>query len=73
MVQIQDNSPHDSLSTEAIQRAPRPLESVDNIKGRDSFPLSVFCVSDRITNDLGEVLEKDTMQRINFSHSQGRF
>lgn len=73
IVQIQDNRPQGRLSTEAIQRAPRPLKSVDDVEGRDSFPLSVFCVSDRITNDLEEILEKDTTRRANFSHSPGRF
>jgi hypothetical protein len=45
----------DRLCTEAIQCAPRPLESVDDIESSDSFPLRVFSVSDGITNDL----EKD--------------
>jgi hypothetical protein len=44
----------DRLCTEAIQRASRPFESVDDIESGDSFPLSVFGVSDGITNDLEE-------------------
>jgi phage terminase small subunit len=42
----------DSLSTKAVQRTSRPLESIDDVESCDSFPLSMFCVSDRITNDL---------------------
>ena len=57
IVQIQDNRPQGRLSTEAIQRAPRPLKSVDDVEGRDSFPLSVFCVGDRITNNLRNIRE----------------
>jgi hypothetical protein len=57
IVHIQDNTGN-SLSTKAIQRAPRPLESIDDVKSCDRFPLGVFCVSDRITNDLGGILEE---------------
>jgi hypothetical protein len=44
----------DCLCTEAIQRAPRPFESIDDIESGDSFPLSVFRVSDGVTNNLEE-------------------
>jgi hypothetical protein len=44
----------DSLCTEAIKRAPRPFESIDDIESGNSFPLSMFGVSDGITNDLDE-------------------
>ena|SRR5579863_6926895 len=45
-----------SLSTEAVQRTPRPLESVDNVQSGDGFPLGVFCVSHRVANDLRRTL-----------------
>jgi hypothetical protein len=45
-----------SSSTEAVQGTTRPLESVDNIKSGDSFPLSVFCVSHRVANDLKRMM-----------------
>jgi hypothetical protein len=44
----------DRLCTKAIKRAPRPFKSIDDIESGDSFPLSVFGVSDGITNDLKE-------------------
>ena len=44
----------DPLCTEAIQRAPRPFESVDDIESSDSFSLSMFGVSDGVTNNLDE-------------------
>ena len=44
----------DRLCTEAIKRAPRPFESIDDIESGNSFPLSMFGVSNGITNDLEE-------------------
>ena len=60
----------DRLCTKAIQRAPRPFESIHNIESGDSFPLSVFGVSDGITNDLENNEGKNTTRK-NVSHSQG--
>ncbi len=57
----------DRLCTEAIQRTSRPFESIDDIESGNSFPLSVFGVSDGITNDLDEG-EKECSNSKNKSH-----
>ena len=61
------------LCTEAIQRAPRLFKSVDDIESGDSFPLSVFRVSDGITNDLeeDEYCKDSETANTNVTHSQG--
>jgi hypothetical protein len=61
----------DRLCTEAIQHG--PFESVDDIESGDSFPLSVFGVSDGITNDLeeDEYCKDSETANTNVTHSQG--
>jgi len=40
------------LCAETVQRAPRSLECVDDVEGGDGFPLCVFGVGDRVTDDV---------------------
>ena len=50
-----------SLTSESVQGASLPLESIDNIHGGDSLPLGVFGVGDGIPDDvLKENLEDST-------------
>lgn len=58
----------DPLCTEAVQRAPRPFKSIDNIESGNSFPLSVFRVSDGITNNLDEDEKKKSNSKKQMSH-----
>jgi hypothetical protein len=41
-----------NLNTEAVEGATRSLECVDNVQCGDGLSLSVFSVSDRVTDDL---------------------
>ena len=47
-----------NLSTETVEGASRPLESVDDIEGGDSLSFGMFSVCDRITNDLEKEVSK---------------
>ena len=38
------------LTAESVQSPTLPLESVDNVHGRDCFAASVLCVRNRVTN-----------------------
>ena len=50
-----------SLTSESVQGASLPLESIDNIHGGDGLPLGVFGVGDSIPDDvLEEHLEDST-------------
>ena len=50
-----------SLTSESVQGASLPLESIDNIHGSDGLPLGVFGVGDSIPDDiLKENLEDST-------------
>ena len=50
-----------SLTSESVQGASLPLESIDNIHGGDGLPLGVFGVGDGIPDDvLKEDLEDST-------------
>ena len=50
-----------SLTSESVQGASLPLQSIDNIHGGDSLPLGVFSVGDSIPDDiLKENLEDST-------------
>ena len=50
-----------SLTSESVQGASLPLESIDNIHGGDGLPLGVFGVGDGIPDDvLKENLEDST-------------
>ena len=41
-----------SLTSESVQGASLPLESIDNIHGSDSLPLGMFGVGDSISDDI---------------------
>ena len=43
-----------SLSTETVERTTRALECVDDVECSDSLALRVFCVGDRVADDLEE-------------------
>ena len=43
-----------SLSTETVERTTGALECVDDVECSDSLALRVFCVGDRVANDLDE-------------------
>ena len=50
-----------SLTSESVEGASLPLESIDNIHGGDSLPLGMFGVGDGIPDDvLKENLEDST-------------
>ena len=41
-----------NLGTETIQSTARTLECVDDVERGDSLALRVFCIGDRVANDL---------------------
>ena len=43
---------HRDLSSESIQGATLPLQSVDNIHSGDSLPLGMLCVGDGVADDI---------------------
>ena len=43
-----------NLSTETVEGTARALECVDDVECSDSLALRVFCVGDRVADDLEE-------------------
>ena len=48
------------LTSESVQGASLPLESIDNIHGSDGLPLGVFSVGDSVPDDVLEEHLEDT-------------
>ena len=50
-----------SSASEAVESSPLPLESVDDIHGSDSLPLSVLGVGHSVTDDILHEYLQETM------------
>ena len=48
------------LTSESVQGASLPLESIDNVHGSDGLPLGVFSVGDSVPDDVLEEHLEDT-------------
>lgn len=49
----------ESLCTETVESAARPLERINNVESGNCFPLSMFGVCYRVTNNLTQTRMSD--------------